>query len=158
MHPLRVIQKKLKLKEYFLFTFLLLRSEKSRLSPFFKTIFWHKNWMSFKLNTRETGVWIRRRKYFNLTILLSLKPNQIISRLFFFLQFSKMMSLNEVEVIEDSFMTKFGKCAMYLWFTLGGFPFRVYSHALIEYPTKYQITMISEFYRNSNCPVKIHHG
>ena len=83
MHPLRVIQKKLKLKEYFLFTFLLLRSEKSRLSPFFKTIFWHKNWMTFKLNTSETGVWIKRRKYFNLTILLSLGSNQIISRLFF---------------------------------------------------------------------------
>ena len=83
MHPLRVIKKNLKLKEYFLFTFLLLRSEKSRLSPFFKTIFWHKNWMTFKLNTSETGVWIKRRKYFNLTILLSLGSNQIISRLFF---------------------------------------------------------------------------
>ena len=93
MHPLRVIQKKLKLKEYFLFTFLLLRSEKSRLSPFFKTIFWHKNWMTFKLNTSETGVWIKRRKYFNLTILLSLGSNQIISRLFFF-QFSKMIRKN----------------------------------------------------------------
>ena len=72
--------------------FTLFKWNRNWLSPFFKTIFWHKNWMTFKLNTSETGVWIKRRKYFNLTILLSLGSNQIISRLFF--QFSKMIRKN----------------------------------------------------------------
>ena len=125
MHPLRVIQKKLKLKEYFLFTFLLLRSEKSRLSPFFKTIFWHKNWMTFKLNTSETGVWIKRRKYFNITILLSLGSNQIISRLFF--QFSKMIRKN----VFNAFWTEVHFPMSWIWTGLSP-AIRVYSrYALI---------------------------
>ena len=65
MHPLRVIQKKLKLKEYFLFTFLLLRSEKSRLSPFSRLSFgtkigWLSNWtlvrQEFGSNEESTSI------------------------------------------------------------------------------------------------------
>ena len=148
MHPLRVIRKKLKLKEYFLFTFLLLRSEKSRLSPFFKTIFWHKNWMTFKLNTSETGVWIKRRKYFNLTILLSLRSNQIISRLFFF-HFSKMIRKN----VFNAFWTEVHFPMSWIWTGLST-AIRIYSRYALIFTLRVFSPLTMHGYKTESCSNK----